>query len=178
MANITLAEYQSAVLHYLSTNVAWLTFIGHPPDIGSELATPCAFFSVLSWEKSDRQKGNGQLTLDVSCEVLVVYGLNDPDAQIKVGDAALTLSQWIDECRFELEIHPATLIRAEADTSNPDLEGYAVWSVRWRQPLTSGQTEISAETVTPEIVMVGYEPKTGAEHISDYEVALNTEQEL
>lgn len=177
MANVTLAEYHSAVLDYLTTQVDWLTCVEHYPETETELATPCAFFSVLDWDKSDNQKGNGQLTLNVNCELLVVYGFSDPDYQVKVRDASMMLSLLIDECRFGLEIRPAVLTSAEPDSFNPELDGYAVWSIRWVQPLTIGQVEISAQTFTPGTVMVGYYPDVGPDKHSDYEVVLNVPQE-
>ncbi|MGB2080041.1 MAG: hypothetical protein ACPHV3_09650 [Vibrio sp.] len=169
MNKITLTDYHDAVVTWIKDNASWLQSVDYYPETRTELATPCAFFSVEDWEKSEKQRANGQLSLDVRCELILVFGMLEPEYQRAIRNAAMALSLLIDDARFGLTIPGAVLESASPDAFDPELDGYAVWSIRWLQRLDIGDIEISADEFKPSKILVGLSPDIGLGHEQDYE---------
>ncbi len=166
---IHLTAYHDAVRQWLKDNVDWLASVEYYPEVDTALATPCGFFAVLDWDPSDDQPMNGQLAVDLNCELLAVLGMADEKYQLEVRNAAMALSLKIHESRFGLSIEPAVFIGAEPDEFNPELDDYAVWAIKWTQRVEVGEDQFKPEGLTPGIVRVGYSPDVGSNNIDKYE---------
>ncbi len=166
---IHLTHYHQSVIEWLKENISWLRLVDSYPEVQTALQVPCAFFAVLDWERSDRQRMNGQLTVTLSCELLAVLGIADEKYQLEVRNAAMALAIAIEESRFGLPVEPAVFISAEPDAFNPELDDYAVWSIRFSQDVDIGMDQFDFSGVTPSVVKVGYSPAVGSSNENEYE---------
>ncbi|WP_417536829.1 hypothetical protein [Methylophaga sp.] len=164
---IYLTDYHNKVESYLSSNVPWLCSVKSYAELKGRIKTPCAFFAVNGWEKADSQQQNGQLSVDLDCVVLVVFGESGNDTQTAIRNAAMALSYKIDDCRFGMPVDPAVFISAEPDGFNPDLNGYEAWAIRYSHQIDVGEDEFSGDGITPSTVRVGYTTPSGSDREPD-----------
>ncbi|WP_105901429.1 hypothetical protein [Vibrio gangliei] len=167
--SIHLTTYHDAVIDWLKTNVDWLQTVQYYPEVQTELPAPCAFFAVEEWDLSEEQPMNGMLAVDLNCKIMVVFGLLNEDYQIEVRNAAMAICSAINEQRFGLPIEPLVLQGAEPDSFQPELDDYAVWSIRYIQTIEVGTDVYKPEGITPSTVFVGYAPDIGAKNEDKYE---------
>ncbi|MGB0468570.1 MAG: hypothetical protein ACPGF7_13710 [Pontibacterium sp.] len=166
--SIHLTDFHEAVKATLEANVDWLQSVDYYPEVQTQLPAPCAFFSVADWEFSDRQPMNGQLAVDLNCELLVVFGIADLAYQLKVRNAAMALCLEVSENRWGLPVEGAKLQSAQPDAFSSELDGYAVWNIRWLQSIEVGADAFDGVGITPTQVMVGYSPYIGTGNESMY----------
>ncbi|MFV0576046.1 MAG: hypothetical protein ACK5NC_11630 [Vibrio sp.] len=170
MDKLTLSDYHDAVVAYLREKVPWLQSIDYYPETQTELPTPCAFFSVEDWEEnSEEDLSDGTLCINFNCELIVVFGMLEPEYQKAIRNATVALGLIIHNCRFGKKIPAAVLQSAAPDAFDPDLDGYAVWSIKWSQRLYVGEIVISAEEFKPSKISVGYSPEIGSDNQDKYE---------
>ncbi|KDM92895.1 hypothetical protein [Photobacterium galatheae] len=172
---IHLNDYHQAVKTWLSENLSWLKTIEHYPETQTALKTPCVFFGVMDWERSDNQPMNGQLAVTLNCEILAVLGMADAQYQLEVRNAAMAIGLAIEQSRFGLPVDPAVFVSAEPDGFNPELDEYAVWSIRFNQDVEIGQDVYQPEGLTPHTVHVGYSPDIGPANTDKYEQVVGDE---
>lgn len=165
---IHLTEYHDKVRQWLVDNLPWLASVEYYPETRTSMVTPCAFFGVMDWERAENQPMNGQLAVTLSCEVLAVLGMADAKYQLEVRNAAMAIGLKLEGARFGLPVEPAVFISAEPDGFNPELDDYAVWSIRFSQNVEVGEDAFKPEGLTPAMVRVGVAPKIGAAHEADY----------
>ena len=158
---IHLTDFHAAVTDYLRDNVEWLQHVDYYPEIKTEVPAPCAFFSVADWELAGEQSMNGQLSVVLNCELLVVFGIAETSYQLDVRNAAMALCLKIRDNRWGLPVDPAVLSSAAPDAFNPELDSYAVWRIEWRQQIDVGVDQFAGAGVLPSKVLVGYSPDTG-----------------
>lgn len=166
---IHLTDYHQAVKQWLADNLPWLKSVESYPETETELTTPCAFFGVMDWERSETQPMNGQLAVTLNCEILAVLGMAEEQYQLEVRNAAMAISLKVEESRFGMAIEPAVFVSAEPDAFNPDLDDYAVWSIRFNQDVEVGEDAFKPEGLTPTTVKVGYSPDIGQANTDKYE---------
>ncbi|MGI2098988.1 hypothetical protein [Shewanella glacialipiscicola] len=142
---IHLTEYHEAVRLWLKSNAPWLKSVEYYPELTAPLITPCAFFSVNGWDPVDNQPGNGQLQVLLHCEVLAVIGLKEKTHQLDARNAAMFLSVILQNTNFDLKVTPANVVSADADATEPDLDAYTVWSVKFVQKATIGMPTLEAD---------------------------------
>lgn len=135
---IHLTEYHEAIQRWLKSNAPWLKSVEYYPELTSPLDTPCAFFSVSGWEPVENQPGNGQLEVLIHGEVLAVIGIKEITHQLDARNAAMFLSVILQNTNFDLKVKPAQVISADADATEPDLDAYSVWSVKFVQKANIG----------------------------------------
>lgn len=135
---IQLTAYYEAVRRWLITNISWLKSVKFYPEEKENLETPCAIVSVLGWQPDADQPGNGQLSVALHCELLVIMGMDEPTYRMDVCNAAMALSLAIENNNFGVKALPARVVSAEPDGLNPELDAYAVWSVKWVQKVKVG----------------------------------------
>ncbi|ELE2163695.1 hypothetical protein RC856_000359 [Vibrio fluvialis] len=173
--SIHLTQYHEAVKSTLQAQLPWLLSIKDYPKIETPLLTPCAFFSVSGWEKSTEQKMNGQLSVTLSCEVLAVLGMEHEAYQVDIRNSAMAISLAIEANRFGLEVEPAVFVSADPDAFQPELDEYAVWSIRFEQEVQVGEDAFKPEGQIPNIVNVGYSPDIGESNQDKYEQVVPNE---
>lgn len=166
---IHLTDYHEAVISWIEQNIDWLQTVQYYPEVQTELPAPCAFFSVEDWDMSESQPMNGMLSVDLNCKLMVVFGLIHADYQLEVRNAAMAICAAINEQRFGLAIEPLVLQGAEPYNFQPELDDYAVWSIRFMQTVDIGVDVYKPDGIIPSTVMVGYAPKIGAAHEEEYE---------
>ena len=142
--SIQLDDHAQAVIDHLTQNLPWLTSITEYPDEFGAIDTPCAFFGVLDWDRSKEQRMTGELTVDLNCQLLVVFGQQGTVSHKKVRDAAMAASLHIDNQRFGLDAEPARFTSAQPFAFDPDLEQYVVWSVDFKQEIDIGIDQFDA----------------------------------
>ncbi len=169
--SIHLTKYHDEVQSFIMNEMAWLQSFTAYPEVATELKTPCAFFQIEDFEISDVQKMNGTLSVDLSCEIIVVLGINNPFNQVEVRNAALALAIKVQGCRFGLPCVGAKFISASPDSLNEELDGYAAWSIKYSHQIEAGDDkyEPNFENITPHTVYVGFCPEIGRVHQDDYE---------
>ncbi|MFB9136719.1 hypothetical protein ACFSJQ_17720 [Vibrio olivae] len=166
---IHLTHYHQMIVKWLKEHVNWLKLVDFYPETETALPVPCAFFSVQDWERSEDQRMNGQLTVTLSCELLAVLGIAEDKYQLDIRNAAMALAIAVEGERFGLPVEPAVFSSAEPDAFNPELDDYAVWSIRFTQEIDIGKDEFQYTGVTPSTVKVGYVPKVGLNDQDSYE---------
>lgn len=166
---IHLTDYHDAVIDWVTQNVDWLQSVQYYPEMQTELPAPCAFFGVEDWEMSESQPMNGMLAVDLNCKLMVVFGVIDPAYQLEVRNAAMALCIKLQDQRFGLPIEPVVLQGAEPDNFQPELDDYAVWSIRFLQTIEVGEDFYKPEGIIPSTVMVGYSPDIGEKNEDKYE---------
>ncbi|GAA03229.1 hypothetical protein [Photobacterium leiognathi] len=172
--NVTQPVYHETVCEWLKESLPWLVSVTSYPEVSAPIDTPCAFFAVDDWERSSSQKTDGRKAMDLSCSVLLVYSMEDPDYHIKIRDAAMQLSVLIDESHLGLTgVYAAKFLSAAPNDFEPDLSAYVVWEVRFTQTLLLDKTDISAPIFNPGQVWVGYAPDVGSAHKDDYDLILD-----
>ncbi|MEZ9880531.1 MULTISPECIES: hypothetical protein [Vibrio] len=166
---IHLTDYHQAVKQWLADNLPWLNSVDFYPETQTALKAPCAFFGVMDWERSETQPMNGQLAVTLNCEILAVLGMAEAQYQLEIRNAAMAIGLKVEECRFGMAIEPAVFVSAEPDAFNPELDEYAVWSIRFNQDVEVGEDAFKPEGLTPTMVKVGYSPDIGQANSDKYE---------
>ena len=166
---IHLTSYHQAVKQWLTDNLPWLKLVDCYPETETALTTPCAFFAVSDWDRADSQPMNGQLGVTLNCEILAVLGMADAQYQLEVRNAAMAIGLKVEQSRFGLPIKPAVFVSAEPDAFQPELDEYAVWSIRFNQEIEVGEDAFKPEGLTPTTIKVGYSPDLGAQDDEKYE---------
>lgn len=166
---IHLTDYHDKVTQWLAENLPWLASVDYYPETATALTTPCAFFSVRDWERAERQPMNGQLGVTLSCEILAVLGMADARYQLEVRNAAMAIGLKVEGARFGLRVEPAVFVSAEPDAFEPELDEYAVWSIRFNQNVEVGANAFYPEGLTPTKIKVGYSPNLGSADEDKYE---------
>lgn len=166
---IHLTDYHQAVKQWLADNLPWLNSVDFYPETQTALKAPCAFFGVMDWERSETQPMNGQLAVTLNCEILAVLGMAEAQYQLEIRNAAMAIGLKVEECRFGMVIEPAVFVSAEPDAFNPELDEYAVWSIRFNQDVEVGEDAFKPEGLTPTMVKVGYSPDIGQANSDKYE---------
>ncbi|HGS5314524.1 TPA: hypothetical protein ACMDQY_004283 [Vibrio parahaemolyticus] len=166
---IHLTDYHQAVKQWLADALPWLNSVDFYPETQTALKAPCAFFGVMDWERSETQPMNGQLAVTLNCEILAVLGMAEAQYQLEIRNAAMAIGLKVEECRFGMAIEPAVFVSAEPDAFNPELDEYAVWSIRFNQDVEVGEDAFKPEGLTPTVVKVGYSPDIGQANSDKYE---------
>lgn len=166
---IHLTDYHQAVKQWLADNLPWLNSVDFYPETKTSLKAPCAFFGVMDWERSETQPMNGQLAVTLNCEILAVLGMAEAQYQLEIRNAAMAIGLKVEESRFGMAIEPAVFVSAEPDAFNPELDEYAVWSIRFNQDVEVGEDAFKPEGLTPTMVKVGYSPDIGQTNSDKYE---------
>lgn len=166
---IHLTDYHNKVTQWLADNLPWLKSVESYPETQTALVTPCAFFAVMDWERSEYQPMNGQMAVTLNCEILAVLGMADAQYQLEVRNAAMAIGLKVEEARFGMPIEPAVFVSAEPDAFNPELDDYAVWSIRFNQDVEVGEDVFKPEGLTPSTVKVGFSPDIGNANEDKYE---------
>ena len=166
---IHLTDYHNKVIEWLSTELEWLQSIDYYPEIEKTLTTPCAFFAVTDWDKSENQPMNGQLCVTLNCEILAVLGMAKDCYQLEVRNAAMAIALKVDQARFGMPVEPAFFTTATPDAFNPELDEYAVWSIRFSQDIHVGKDEFKPDGLVPTQIKVGVSPDIGAQNQDKYE---------
>ena len=170
---IHLTAYHDAVKEQLKSALPWLNSISAYPDVETTLTTPCAFFGVTDFDKSDEQPMNGQMAVTLNCEVLAVLAMDLPQFQLEARNAAMAIGLAIEGNRFGMPIEPAVFVSAEPDAFSPELDDYAVWSIRFNQTVNVGDDVYKPTGLRPTQVNVGYRPDTGPNNQSSYEAVVD-----
>lgn len=166
---IHLNDYHDNVKQWLIDQMPWFESVDLYPETQTALKTPCIFFGVLDWERAEEQPMNGQMAVTLNCEILAVLGMADEKYQLEVRNAAMAISLKVEESRFGMPIEPAIFVSAEPDAFNPELDDYAVWSIRFNQTVEVGVDAFTPEGLTPTTVHVGYSPDLGDKNQDKYE---------
>ncbi len=119
-----------------------------------------------------QQKGTGELSIDLNCQLLVVFPASTPEVQLTIREAVMSLCLEIEQQRFGLQVKPLQFVSAEPDAFNPELDECEVWSLRWIHEIDISGVDKSllAEVFNPNgKSMAGYEPNIGLDHQPDYE---------
>ncbi|MGY2573754.1 hypothetical protein [Vibrio sp. C8] len=163
---ITLTQYHEAVILWLQNNeyLDWLVHAVSYPELDSPPTKNSAYFGVTNWEKSEQQNCTGEVAMDLSCQLLVVFPQGTPDVQLVIREAVMSLCLELENQRFGLEAKALQLISVEPDAFNPELDECEVWSIRWIHQIFIGSVNkgLIAETYIPSgKIMVGYSPDIG-----------------
>ena len=143
--SIQLDDHAQAVIDHLTVKLHWLKSITEYPDEFGSIVPPCAYFGVLDWDRSEEQRMTGELSVDLNCQLIIVFGQDGTVSQKKVRDAAMAASLHIDDQRFGLDAEPAQFISAQPFSFEPDLEQYVTWSLDFKQTIEIGIDEFDAE---------------------------------
>ncbi|WP_067096179.1 hypothetical protein [Marinomonas atlantica] len=142
---INLNEHAQAVISHLTEKFnGTLHSIEEYPDEFGSIQAPCAFFGVLDWERAEEQRMTGELTVDLNCQLLIVFGQDGTVSQNDVRNRAMGASLFIDDQNFGLDAEPARFISAQPFAFDPDLEQYVVWSVDFKQEIDIGVDQFDA----------------------------------
>ncbi|MCU8086873.1 hypothetical protein [Shewanella sp. SM21] len=142
---IHLTEYHEAVRLWLKSKAPWLKGVEYYPEITDTLETPCAFISVMGWEPVGDQPGNGQLAVNLHCEVLAVMGVKESTYQLDARNAAMFLSVVLQDTNFGIKAMPAKVVSADPDALDPELDAYSVWSIKYVQKVTIGMPTLEPD---------------------------------
>lgn len=169
--SIHLTDYHDAVKKHILEKTKWLRSFTEYPETSTALQTPCAFFQIEDFERAETQRMNGTLAVDLSCEIIVVLGIDDPSNQLEVRNAAMSLAMQVDGSRFGLACDEARFVSAAPDALHEELDGYAAWSIRFSHRIEVGKDEYKPDfdDVIPHTVHVGFAPEIGAGHEEEYE---------
>lgn len=168
--SIHLDDYHAAVTEHISTELPWLKSVTDYPERARKLSTPCAFFGVVDWDRSEDQRMTGELSVDLKCQLLIVFGQSGKVSSRSVRNAAMAAALKIDEQRFGLEVEPAQFVSAEPWAFDPEFDQYVVWAVNFVHQVEVGVDQFDlVPDFLPETVSVGQYPAVGADNIDDYE---------
>ncbi len=174
-----LSDYQTAVLAALR-EIPWAVTAGIYPDLPTDdFPTPAVFFDVARWERAEQCIG-GNITLQLSCNFYILrhfvagYGESEEkqgSAETRVRNAALKMSDWVEERQFGPGTAPAVFDSAEpmvwefGEGGSP----YAIWSVSFTQLLAVGRDPFDDSDVpTLQEFWLGIFPDVGKAHEDDY----------
>lgn len=161
MEGIHLDDLHDAVVAELG-EVPWLESVTAYPEKAEDLVCPCAFFSVADWDFPDAQPMNGQVAVELNCELLVAFGRAEDAYQRDVRNAAMALCAKIYQNRWGLQVGDAVLKSAGPDGFSPELDEYSVWRIEWVQPVDVGKDKFADDGVVPSEVRVSFAPDVGA----------------
>lgn len=168
--SLHLDDYHDAVKSHIAAELDWLKSVDDYPEQFGVLETPCAFFGVVDWDRSEDQRMTGELSVVLSCQLLIAFGQSGKVSSRAVRNAAMAASLKIDEQRFGLEVTTAQFVSAEPWAFDPDLDQYVVWAVNFRHEIEVGEDQFDlVPDFLPTEVNVAQAPKNGADHLDDYE---------
>lgn len=166
---IHLDDYHESVTSYLAEQLPFLNSVTEYPESPKRLKTPCAFFGILDWDRTDSQRMNGELTLSLNCQLLIVFDLDLNGSHKNIRNAAMLASLKIDGARFGLDVEPAMLISAKPWSFEHELRQYEVWAVDFKHEVDIGTDEYAAmPDFLPSQVMVGV-TESGEDVADEYE---------
>lgn len=168
--SVHLDSYHAAVSDHIAAELPWLKSVDDYPEQFEKLSTPCAFFGVVDWDRAEDQRMTGELSVVLSCQLLVVFGQAGQVSSKAVRNAAMAMSVKIDEQRFGLEVDPAQFVSAAPWAFDPDLDQYVVWAVNFVHQIEVGEDQFDlVPDFLPSQVNVGQVPKNGADNLDEYE---------
>lgn len=173
---ITLTQYHAAVIDWLTSNefiTDWLSSAECYPTLENAPLENSAYFGVTNWENAEQQLATGEVTMVLSCQLLIAFPIATPNVALTIREALMTLCNELDNQRFGLQAKPLIFLGAEPYDFNPVLDECETWSIRWTHQINIG-------SVDPELIaqafnlhgkiLSGYCPEIGPRHEADYEV--------
>lgn len=165
-----LDDYHQAVKNYVLSECGFLSSVDDYPEEGSTIAGPCAFFGVVDWDRADDQRMNGELSVVLNCQLLIVFGQAGQVSSKAVRNAAMAVALRIDGQRFDLDAEPAQFVSAEPWAFDPDLDQYVVWAVNFVHQIEVGEDQFDLmPEFLPIDVRVGIAPEIGVNNLDAYE---------
>ncbi|MFM2476363.1 hypothetical protein [Celerinatantimonas sp. MCCC 1A17872] len=161
--------YCDTLASYLTEQCSWLQSAGDYPEKTDPLATPCAFINIDGWDVPDDGEHNGQTSVSLDVQILVVIGLESEVYQRTVRNAAAAVTSVISDSLLNMNFRPAQFTSAQPYAFDPELDEYAVWEVRYKHTVDFGQSLFAFDGITPTTVLVGLSPDIGSGHQDDYQ---------
>jgi len=165
-----LDDYHQAVKDYVLSECAFLNSVEDYPEEGDMVAGPCAFFGVVDWDRSEDQRMNGELSVVLNCQLLILFGQAGQVSSRSVRNAAMAVALKVDEQRFGLDVEPAQFISAGPWAFDPNFDQYVVWAVNFSHVVEVGEDQFDLmPDFLPTDVRVGIAPDIGVDNLDAYE---------
>ncbi|MFM2482780.1 hypothetical protein [Celerinatantimonas sp. YJH-8] len=170
-----LDRYQSAMQAYLLSQCPWLVSVSLDAAMlaAEPLATPCALLNIERWEPAAENSHQAMPRFDLSCQLIVMVAADGSDGSTGILNAAMALSRALSDQAPGPDLLPATLVSAQPYVLEATWDGYHAWELQLQQPLEF--TEGLEEGTTPHALWIGLSPDIGTEHLSDYQLIIDTE---
>jgi len=145
----------------LPTCVAW-------PHLARKITIPALFVELIELAPDD-DPGTGQLALTARFAAWVVFDRAISDDHLQAANLAAAVAHRIHQAsRFGQKVGPAKITHLGADDFKPELIGYTAWSVNWSHEIRLGDSIWDGIGVLPTEVWLGFTPKIGIGHETDY----------
>lgn len=142
----------------------------------SEIIKPACLLSIASLDVKNKNgsTATGQLSLTVLFEVRIILDRASTTFEQEMRRLVAEMSLWLHGNRFGITAPCARFLDAKPDQNTSQIIQFDPWVIQFQMPLHLGQSMWDDdEYQIPTTVMLGYEPDTGLDHITDYEELIN-----
>lgn len=147
------------------------------PDLTECGAVPLpAVFIEMSGLKPGQDQGTGQTPLQALFEARIVVAPENMGHQQRAAFMASQLAVLLREQCWGLDVEPAEFLEAAPDWMKPELDGFTVWVVQWRQQIYLGDEKWPWEDSSGLTAMFGVDPDVGAGNEGSYGAPADLEQ--
>lgn len=154
----------------ISENLDWLSGCFYYSLDEAEIVTPEAHFSVSEWKMSEKQNGTGELFVDLTCDVTLIFDSSNVSSQIDIRNAAMDVCYLIHGNTLSTATAPAQVIEVKPDIERSDLTNYLVWKVSFLQRIAVGDCIWEETGVIPTQVYLSQSPNIGVSFEENYQL--------
>lgn len=166
-----LDDLHAAYLAEIQARVPGLQDPAVYPVVRQSLNLPTVLLELADAEPG-QDPGTGELAIKTRWEARCVYDPTAPRAELAVRALAMSVAHAVwrrGALGGGLRCGACRLERLGPDALRPELDSYLVWVVEWTAQIHVGQSVWDGEGVMPSQIFLGYAPRVGIPHESEYE---------
>lgn len=160
--NLDLEDLHEKIKLALATKFPEFATVASYPRERKELELPALLVELEDMEVDpEHDAGTEQLPVVSKWAARVVLSKREAGLKLKIRKLAGALGVFIHRNRFGATVSPAKVTVIGPDAFDPDFDAQEVWTVEWDQNLDLGSNIWDGEGLTPDKVMIGWDPQTG-----------------
>ena len=165
-ANPTLPELHAAIVAGLSAALPKDLTVAAYPVLSRTIRLPAVLVDLSEMEPGE-DPGTGETAVVGIWQARCIVDPNATDAYLQLRTLAAQVICTLRAQNWGLPVEVAKFAQAGEDSFHPELDGYLVWLVEWRQEFHLGEYEWPWPDEHLEI-MLGIYPETGPGNEPDY----------
>lgn len=170
--NVDLAGLLDVIRDSISAHMPGLSAVEFHRDDRRHVTSPACLLELEDFEPFNDAGDTftEQLQLRANFAARLIFGFRGDRVRLQIRRAALTLAHHIHQQRWGYAgMGPAEISSIAPDYFSPELDHTHVWVVHWSQTMFVGDTVWKNNGIIPREVLSSWEPRTGPDHIDDYE---------
>lgn len=134
-----------------------------------DLAVPAVLLELIDMEADpDSDPGTEQLAVVTKWAARVMFSFRQDNVKREIRKLAGALGVLVHDNRWGQTVNPAKVTVIGPDAFDPAFDKFEVWAVEWDQQVDLGASVWTGEGITPDRIMIGFDPKIGPGSEADY----------